>query len=507
MSIFDELAQSNEQNKYSAITDTDFSEEENDGKNIFEQLASQKSDNFGFMDYLKDIAQQSAIGAVSGIGGAYGDILDLAGVQPTETLPGEQQTYSRQHELIQRLNRGEKLSVGELMELAEQDELPRYSKLPTTKEVRKGLGELTGIEEGKTAPGRIAGRGTEFLGSGIATGGGSKALATLGSAGIAGQSLREAGAPEGLATGTEIATMLTPAGITKKLLPIKGKEVVEAGKKIGMSDALITPLIQGEQKAATLSKIASKGERTKKIFGQIKESLGDSYNTIKSSPEAKKALPNSAQIKLRKDFGQIRNEMSKTLAPSPDRQAALDFIENSLDTLRNTNITPEYLVNFWQDINKSVKWNSIQGGKKALAELKQPILDILKNNSPKLAEDFELTNQLYSKYSQIAKKMKPDSIDAFLNKAEFMGTGAGLWALTHGNPWVLTGIASEKALRVLAREMLINPYFQNIGKKLVVNANQASLKGVESTIKEAQEYLKRKHPQEKWDFLTEKVED
>src|SRR6185369_13483195 len=245
----------------------------------------------------------------------------------------------------------------------------------------------------------------------------------------------------------------------------------------------------------------------KKVFGRLKEQLGDSYNSIKSNAESKIPLINADQLSLRKKIGNIRNELSKTLAPSPDKQAALDYIEKSLQTLRDGKVTPEYIVNFWQDINKSVKWNSINGGKKALAQLKEPLAEVLNKVSPKLAQQFEMTNDLYSKYAQISKKLKPDIVDAFLNKGEIAATVPAAFALVHGNPWGLASLATETSIRLLAREMLISPYLQTIAGKLVHNFNSASIKSIQETVKQAQDYMKRKHPNEDWSFLTKDLKE
>jgi hypothetical protein len=51
--------------------------------------------------------------------------------------------------------------------------------------------------------------------------------------------------------------------------------------------------------------------------------------------------------------------------------------------------------------------------------------------------------------------------------------------------------------------MLINPYFQNLATKLVTNINSGTVKGVTDLVKQAKEYMERKHPNEKWDFLTD----
>lgn len=482
--------------------------------NIFDRLSvkqkEKENNQFGLFDTLRDIGEQVVTKGIAGVGGAYGNLADTFGLQMKEgqKIPGQEARNSEQFQILEKLNRGEIPSLGELMLLSDDDQLTPI-RLPTSKEIQKGLEGLTGIGEGKTSAGRIAGHGAEFLGEGIATGGGAKALLGLGASGIAGQSIREAGGPEWAASTTEIGGSLLPSVISKKLIPSgkAAKDIVNSGRNIGLTEELITPLIQSEKKVATLSKVARKGSRTKEVFGKIKEKLGDSYNTIKSSKDAKVNLPNADQIKLRRDFGQIRNDLSKTLAPSPDKESALNYIEKSLETLRNTNITPEYLVNFWQDINKSVKWNSISGGKKALAQLKEPVSNILEKVSPRLAKDFEMTNDLYSKYAQISKKLKPDIIDSIVNKAEILGAPAAGLALAQGNPWALIGLGSESSLRLLSREMLINPYFQNVAKKLVTNFNQSSVKGVSESVKQVQEYMKRKHPNEDWKFLTDTFKD
>ncbi len=481
-------------------------------RNIFQQHAvkneQKETEKFSFLDTAKDIGEQVVTKGISGVSGAYGNLLDAFGLQikKGEKLPGQEQRQSSEQSVLDKLNRGEIPSFGEFLQLSEDDILPESSRLPSSKELQEDIKGLTGIGEGKTTSGRIAGRGAEFLGEGIAMpGGGAKALATLGGAGIAGQSVREAGGSEGLASAVEIGGAIVPSMISGKLSPKSktAKDTVNAGRKIGLTEKQITPLIQGEAKTAVLSKVARKGTKTKNRFSSIKETLGDSYNTIKSSPQAQVKLPNAEQIHLRKEFGNIRNELSKTLAPSPDKEAAINYIEKSLETLRNTDVTPEYLVNFWQDINKSVKWNSISGGKKALAQLKEPLAKTLKNVSPQLAEDFEMTNKLYSKYAEISKKLKPNLVDSFVNKGEIVsGIPSGL-ALATGNPMPLLALGGEISTRLLAREMLINPYFQNLANKLVTNFNAGSAKGITTLVNQAKDYMERKHPEEDWSFLTE----
>jgi predicted nucleic acid-binding Zn-ribbon protein len=477
---------------------------------IDEAPSEQKSSNrFSFVDenpsVAKDVLQQAGAKGLAGATGSYGNLLEALGMQlkSGEMLPGQKARTNLSYRLLERLNNGEALSPHELDFLVEEDVLPFFSRLPTSKDVSQQIEQTTGIGEGKTPLGRITGRSAEFLGETAALGAGGKALKTAAAAGAAGQSVRESGAPEALATGTELIASLAPGGISKNLAPASksAQKIIRSGKQLGLTDAQITPLIQGEKKAATLSKVAKKGEKTRNLFGSIKEKLGDTYSSLKEMPEAKKILSLDERSSLGKNLTKIEAELSKTLSPSPDKKAALDYIEKAIQTLHTHDVSPEYLMNFWQDINKSINWNRIQGGKKSLASLKAPISEALKKTSPQIAETFEQTNELYSKYAQIAKKLKPDIVDSFLNKGEVVALAPAAFSLMHGNPGLLIGLAGEKAIRILSREMLINPYFQNIGNKLVNNFNEASLMQVRRSLDDVRTYLDKKHPEEDWSFI------
>ncbi len=520
--IFEQLSADNDFEDFSEVVEyplkksqetqfDDISNLETSKGNIFYDVANQQKknqeDKFGFLDTSKDIAEQVVSKGISGIGGAYGNILDSFGLQMKEgkKLPGKEVRDSMQSQVLEKINRGEPPSFGELMLLSDDDDLTNL-RFPNSKDIQSGIEDVSGVGEGKTPAGRILGLGAQFLGEGAVLGGGGKALAVMGGSGGAGQTVRELGGPEWLANGLEIVPNLFNGAFTSKLAPTSkaAKETVNSGRKIGLTEKQITALVQGEKKLATLSKVARKGTKTKELFASIKKKLGDSYDSIKSRPEATKRLTPLEQNNIRKDFSKVKNELSKTLAPSPDREAAINFIEKSMDTLKNnTQITPEYLINFWQDINKSVKWNSIQGGKKSLAKLKEPIASALEKCSPQLAKDFEMTNELYSKYAQISKKLKPDLVDAFVNKAEVLAIAPAAISLIQGNPWAMTALAGESVLRILGREMLINPYFQNVAKKLVTNINSASVKGVSELVNQTKQYMERKHPEEDWSFLNE----
>ena len=462
---------------------------------IFDQLSSKTEDRaFGIGETLKDIGQQLLSKGAQGFLGAYGNIAELLGQGKENLTPGMEARFSREFE--------DPLQ-------SEVEDYPSYARLPTGEDIGALIKATTGVGEGQTPAGRIAGRGAEFVGGGAALpiGMGGKAAATLAGAGAAGQTLREAGAPEALATGTEIAGTVLPSAISGKVLPRakEAKALAEGGRALGLAERELSPLLKSQKEITTLSKVARKGGKTKEIFESIKSKLGDSYDTLKKSPGAQKNIDPKQSSTLIRKFVDIETDLGKTLQPSPDKEAALKFVRGATDKLIKDGATPEELINFWQDINKSVKWNSIQGGKKALARLKEPILEALKEVDPNMAKNFELTNELYSKYAQVAKKLKPDLIDSFVTKAEITAVVPAAVGLAQGNPWIFAGLAGEAAMRTLAREMIVNPYFQNVSNKLVKNLNAGSVKGLQQTFSEVKSYLEKKYPDEDWKFLSEEA--
>lgn len=483
--------------------------------NIFQQMATKekekKSNEFGFIDTARDIGEQAVSKGISGFLGAYGNILDAFGLQAKEgeMLPGQQARNSSDFSTLDKLNRGEQPSWAELMLLTDSDTNPEFTRFPNSQQIQQGIQQFTGIGEGQTPQGRIAGNAAGFLGEGVSISGGAKALAGLSASGAAGQGIREAGGPEWAATGTEILGSILPTAISKNLAPLSksGKDIVKAGRKIGLTESNIAPLLQSEGKTAVIAPISRKGSRVKNVFGDLREKLGESYGNIKDKVSNMGNVNNANRQILETKFTNIRNDMSKTLKASPDKEAAIKFIDDAISEISKNGASPEKLINFWQDINKSVKWNSIQGGKKSLTKLKEPILEVLNNVAPGAAKDFEMTNQLYTKYAQIAKKLKPDLVDSFVNKGELLAAVPSAYAIVQGNPWPLVSLGTEASIRLLGREMLINPYFQTIAGKLVNNFNSGSVKAIQGTVKQVQEYMQRKHPNEDWEFLTRDLKE
>ncbi len=143
----------------------------------YEEVA-QSPKGFGLDETAKDVGQQIAAKGAAGSIGSYGNILDALGLQLKEgqLLPGQKNRIEQEFDIVNRLNNGEKVSAAELALLSDDDLLPTTSRLPSSEDVNKQIKTITGVSEGKTAAGRMAGRGAQFAGEIGSLGGGAKAL-------------------------------------------------------------------------------------------------------------------------------------------------------------------------------------------------------------------------------------------------------------------------------------------------------------------------------------------
>jgi len=207
LNIFEKLNSESEGDDFIEVSATNnptefsstYNAEPKSGKNIFEELDSKNNNEeekkYSFLETARDVGEQIGSKAISGFGGAYGNIAETLKLQTKEQLPGQEARISRQSDVLDKLNKGIAPTFAELQTLSEEGELPDYSNLPTSNQIKEGIEATTGIGKGKTPAGRIAGRASELVSEGAAfPGGGVKSLATLAGSGLAGQGLREAGA-------------------------------------------------------------------------------------------------------------------------------------------------------------------------------------------------------------------------------------------------------------------------------------------------------------------------
>ncbi len=271
---------------------------------------------------------------------------------------------------------------------------------------------------------------------------------------LAGQTAEEFGLGELAQTGAEIAAMGLP-GFRKKIVPTKSQEeVVKMLRRRGLTEEQIAPLIPSERKSALLSKIGARGYRTRKAAQRTKDALGDLYSQINLEGEKLPILSSNRASSLQSE---LMSKLEKL--PSSIRKTA----EKDLNELFRKPVKASDLINFWQDINSQINWKSLKGGKKRLNSLKTPLLEGIKDVSPELARDFELTNKQYSKFNNLYKNLQPQSLDRWMTLGE---TGAFFYSLMKYGPKGAASVVGTDVARRIASEMLINPHLQNLMKQM-----------------------------------------
>ena len=192
------------------------------------------------------------------------------------------------------------------------------------------------------------------------------------------------------------------------------KQLKDFGKKyVGLTETEIVPLLQPKKKVDILSQVSKPSGKTEELFSKIEDKLGRGYDVLR---EEAVSLPRPADEKvgnLVTQFENINKRLKKSDFPSTEKVEVSKKIDNAIEKIQKEGVTAEGIIESWQDINKTVDWSKVRGGKKQLAELKQPYKEILKSIDPEVAKNFEKINQLYSNFKNIEKKIGPNQYKGF----------------------------------------------------------------------------------------------
>ncbi len=364
---------------------------------------------------ISDISAQGLKGATKGFLGAYGNILDLAGLHRKEEAPGAQ--------AIRKLEHG--ASDVELAALSEsEDILPRYTSLPTSQEIGKGIESLGGPGKAKTIGGRFASRIGEFVGGGAAIGAPQAKLAA--SAGTVGQSLEELGAPKWLQAVGEIATFLKGSR-AKTPIQSTSEEVgteLDRLRKLGYSDEDLTlakNALENRGWFKKTSKLTADAEnRFKTAMKNSEEHVSDileqSFPGIKTegpsgiraaSEELFGSLDDLAkQVVIENPGSFVKNadkaieRLKTTLANTPQEKEVIGILEAARDAAVDGRSADVY-TRFYRGLNQIGKWGNPKEREHVFTLVKDAIKQTFRDQGPegkKLANVLEEANKSWIKY-------------------------------------------------------------------------------------------------------------
>ena len=372
--------------------------------------------------YGKDILKQGAQGFGIGALGTYGDILDLLGLQSKEILPGEKAKYSREFDILQRMEEGKRPSAAELMELSGDDDIaPRYSRLPSSQDVEEFGTKLGLVSEPKTAAGRYARRIGRIGGGGVSLGAGG--IASPIAAGVAGQTLEELGAPAWAQAAAEIVAGLKFAPKTNVPITSKSKEVEKVIgdlRKAGYAEQDITLAKNALEERKILKKYAS---LTPKAENAIQKGVKNSEELFKQ--QIKQGLPGYAEgglPYLEKQASGVYQTMEELASSVPIKNKApvkksiedaiaylekyplldeqkkfIEFMKDGLTKLDKAD-TADFFTGFYRNLGKAGNWGDPKQKEHLLGLVKEGIKKTFSESGPeaaKFGKYFDKTNEAW----------------------------------------------------------------------------------------------------------------
>lgn len=263
--------------------------------------------------------------------------------------------------------------------------------------------------------------------------------------------------------GVETVALAAPGlgGPKGKITPTaKQAELVEAARELGFTEKEIAPLIQDPKKVDWLSKIAGKRFRTQKALKVSKNVLDTAAEQIEAHPDIGKVLAPKEATSI---MGDIQSKMLSKLNSAERGLVRDDFIQ-----LAESPKSAGDFLKFFRDLNKTIGKNPT--ARKAVNLLKDDVTKGVRQVSPELAKTLDVTNKLYNNYFKLANKLTPnwtENISQWLGRGIFHSVVGPLL----GSFPSLVVIGGEVGAKNLAREMLINPRFQNLSTQIVSALN------------------------------------
>jgi len=310
-----------------------------------------------------------------------------------------------------------------------------------------------------------------------------ESLVRSGLSGVAGQGAQELGFGEFGQAVAETGPLAAP-NLFKSKIPISFRnpdkdQLVEFLRGQGLKENQIAPMIQEEGFITrNLARGSPKRGRTGTVLKRAREGVEQLFENLQEKPEALRTLSEDSQIGLLGQIDDILLDM-----PASQRNKILQ----DLSDLTSSNFSGKDLINFFQDVNSTFNQST-----KQLQRLKEPIQNALEQISPALAQQFNLTNQATRQFFQLRGKLKPTIASDLFGLLNGLKTAG---AISTGNIPLIAETTGEVLGKVVARELLVNPRFQNITKRFATSIAKSSPTLARSSYKDMIKLAKKEDPE------------
>lgn len=405
---------------------------------VSDEPKSQELQN-DYSKIFKDIAKQGTKEFLIGLGGTWGDLAELAEVNPSQSQASKNRNNSEFDTLEKIRNPDYQPTFSDLYSLSSDDDIaPNTFSLPTSQSLRNVNSAIGGPGEAETEQGRYAGRIGGNYGSSVALGQINPVPAAA--SGLAGQLAEEKGAGPLTQTAIEIASILLSQGRSGKNIANSGKKEVQSKvnqmRNLGYTDDEITLAINSASKGQAGTVRASKGANTEKAFESFKNKSEEIVNDILTSeiqgfekgPKAVHQLASDAYGEVAEKAKNLKitrvdpfidsidsaiKDVKRNLGTSKE---AKDFVERltsaGLDAVEKPNA--DSFINFYKELNSMGNWMTRNQKDRIISNVKNSIKDTFKaegKEGTKLAEEFEKVN------SGIRKAYLAEDVSDIIGKA------------------------------------------------------------------------------------------
>ncbi len=373
-----------------------------------------------FKESAKDYAKQFVKEGLIGLGGTWGDLAELAGVN--KQSEASKTRNSAEFKILQKMEQPDyKPSFSDFQMLSgDEDIAPGSFGLPTSQNLRDVNEMIGGPGEAETPAGRYGARQGKLYGSGVAFGQLNPVPALF--AGGAGQTVEEAGGGELAQAAAEIATfLLSPGGSAKAKLGERAsaevKKKINDLRQLGYTDEQITLAINSASQGKKLGVKASKGAKTEQAFEEFGEKSADLVSDILQAeiPGIERGTKHVHQV-ASDAYGQVAQqaenltirdstpfinsatkvvkELKKNLGENPEAAATLNRLYDAV-VASTKQPSARNFMEFYKELNKMGNWIDRSNKDRLITMVKDGIKDTFRSEGPagkKLAQEFEKVN-------------------------------------------------------------------------------------------------------------------
>jgi len=167
-----------------------------------------------------------------------------------------------------------------------------------------------------------------------------------------------------------------------------------AGKKAGLNEKELTPLLQPEKMARRIGKLTSETEKNREVLKSVKKK-SDAFLDNISERGKKVIIPEENMSGLIEKTESLRNEMAMAAGEEPNRVGVIKYLDGVLDDFKKGSLTAQHLINTFRDANRMFK-ETMPSQKNRLQSMNKAISQAVYKTDKELGRDFRLGNRLHS---------------------------------------------------------------------------------------------------------------